>query len=78
MDTKHAKAQNSNGPQKGQRPNSTCCEKHMAQKQLVKKRKLKMKKSNKNWARNRPWPNKGEKNFNVTGLGPYNRLNGPG
>ena len=46
-------------------------------KTIGKKRKLKMKKSNKNWARNRPWPNKGKK-FNVTGLGPYNRLNGPG
>jgi hypothetical protein len=43
----------------------------------MEKKKLKRKRSNKNWALNRPWPNKG-KNFNVTGLGPYNRLTGLG
>jgi hypothetical protein len=34
---------------------------------IGKKRKLKMKKSNENWARNRPWPNKG-KNATLLGL----------
>jgi hypothetical protein len=76
MDTKHAKAQNSNGPQKGQGPIRHAAKNTWPQNNW-KKRKLKMKKSNKIWARNRPWPNKGKK-FNVTGLGPYNRLNGPG